>query len=410
MQFAGQFRLYHYRTPPPARATMNRCLPLLCALMLALPAGTGLAAGEDAALKKSTQELSQLRSRIQALDQQLARDRGQRDQLLQKIEASEEQLETLGSRLQAQRSATEKQAGQLRKTQAERARAEQQLGAERKQLARQIRAAYVGGLGSDLGGGARLMLQQSEPARLTRLLTYFDYLNRARADVIAGARKKSEALLEVETRQQQEMAQLAAAHARQELTASQLGTARAERLAALARLREKISGGEGRLQELRSGEREIETLITRLRALLADLSSDFRSDQPLARQKGRLPWPLRGKLLARFGTPKADGKLKWSGLWIAAKEGVPVRVVANGRVAYVGRMQRYGLLAVVEHGDGFYSLYGHNGSVERSTGDTVKAGEVLARAGASGGHEDTGLYFELRKGSQPVNPMDWLAR
>ncbi|MGH8561457.1 MAG: murein hydrolase activator EnvC family protein, partial [Nevskiales bacterium] len=121
-------------------------------------------------------------------------------------------------------------------------------------------------------------------------------------------------------------------------------------------------------------------------------------------------WPLRGPVLARFGAPKAGGKLSWRGLWLEAPAGTPVQAVARGRVVYVGWMHSYGLIVIVEHGNNFYSLYGHAQSTSVSLGDLVLPGQVLALAGDSGGHEKSGVYLEIRNGKNPVNPQQWLKR
>jgi murein hydrolase activator len=245
---------------------------------------------------------------------------------------------------------------------------------------------------------------------MQRLLANFEYLSRARVRAIAEIGAQREALQALEARQQQQSAELVAAQSEQEHAIAALTGASAQREQALQKLRNRIAGGESELEQLRTGERELVTLIGRLKDLLAEIPAGFHANQPLARQRGRLPWPARGKLLARYGAPKAGGKLKWSGIWIAAADGAPVRAVANGRVAYVGRLQRFGLLAVVEHGDGYYTLYGHAADIPKKVGESVRAGEVLARAGNSGGHGETGVYFELRKGAQAVDPMEWLGK
>ena len=382
------------------------CLLQVCAAILALHTTAGAAAGEDAQLKKSTQALQELRGRIEALDHELARDRGRRDELMQQIEATENRLQELNQKLRGSRSQTEKQATELRQTRAERAALSQKLNEQKGLLGRQIRAAYLIGR----SGTAKLLLRQDDTGRVERLLTWYDYLNRARAGVIGGIKRQEADLRELEQRQEQQTTALSSAQAAQEQLATQLAATKAQRLEAVQKLKSRIAGGEGELEQLRAGSRELEMLISRLRELLDGTPAGFHTDQPLGRQKGHMPWPLRGKLLARFGAAKAGGKLKWTGLWIAAAEGTPVRAVANGRVAYVGQMQRYGLIAVVEHGDGYFTLYGHNAEVAKNVGDPVRAGEVLAKAGSSGGYDQAGLYFELRKGAVLVNPLEWLVR
>jgi septal ring factor EnvC (AmiA/AmiB activator) len=383
-----------------------RRLTALAACGLLLWGAAGRADNEEAKLKQSTQQLEKMQSRIKALDQALAESRGHRDALVSEIEATEARLDQLKQDLAQRQAATAQKSSALRKTRAERAAVEQKLAAQQSLLARQIRAAYLVGR----RGPEKLVLRQDDGARMQRLLTDFDYFNRARVAVIESIRSQRAALVELEQRQQAQSSELKTAQAEQERVIAQLAGARAQRLEALDKLKKRIAGGESELQQLKGDEQQLVGLIAKLKDLLAEIPPGFHGDQPLGKQKGRLPWPSRGRLLARYGSAKAEGKLKWSGIWIAAPEGAPVRAVANGRVAYVGRLQRFGLLAVVEHSDGYFTLYGHSAEVLKSAGDRVRAGEVIAHAGTSGGHEQPGVYFELRKGSQAVDPMEWLGK
>jgi septal ring factor EnvC (AmiA/AmiB activator) len=374
------------------------CALLFCSALLA--------ADEAAQLKQSTQQLEKMQSRIKSLDQELGASRGHRDELVSQVEETEAKLDELKQDLAERQAATTQKNGALRKTRAERGAVEAKLAAQQALLGRQIRAAYLMGRRSS----EKLVLRQNDASRMQRLLTGFDYFNRARVAVIGSIRTQRESLLELEQRQQHQTAELKTAQVEQERVIAQLAVARARRLEALDRLKKRIAGGESELQQLKGDEQQLTKLIGRLKDLLAEIPAGFHGDQPLGKQKGRLPWPARGRLLARYGSSKAEGKLKWSGVWISAPEGAPVRAVANGRVAYVGRLQRFGLLAVVEHGDGYYTLYGHSADVLKNAGDRVRAGEVIARAGSSGGHDQPGVYFELRKGSQAVDPMEWLGK
>ena len=364
------------------------------------------AENEAAQLKQRSQQLEQMQSRIKALDDDLARGRGHRDELASQIEIAETQLDELKKAPADRQAATSQKNSALRKTRAERQAVESKLAAQRSLLGRQIRAAYLMGR----HGSEKLVLRQNDASGMQRLLTDFDYFNHARVGAIDSIRNQRAALLELEQRQQQQSSELKSAQASQERVIAQLAAARAQRLEALDKLRKRIAGGESELQQLKGDQQQLVTLISRLKDLLAEIPAGFHGDQPLGKQKGHLPWPARGKLLARYGAAKAEGKLKWTGIWIAAPEGAPVRAVANGRVAYVGRLQRFGLLAVVEHSDGYYTLYGHSAEVMKNAGDPVRAGEVIAHAGTSGGHDQPGVYFELRKGSQAVDPMEWLGR
>lgn len=383
-----------------------RLLLLLTALALAPAAGAAADTGE---LKKQQQALQQLERRIQAIDRELESSRGRRDVLERQLEESERQIGRLQTEHRGLDEETARQEAELAKLTAERQALERGVERHRQRLAGQLRAAYRAGR----GGRARLALSQGEAAglqRLGRMLAYYEYLNRSRARAIVSARELVRQLRAAEARSREQTERLRALQARRAQARVALDTARAERLQTLEKLRRRIGAAEAELKQLRDSAGALTALVARLKEALAGLPAEFLSDRPLSERRGRLPWPVRGKLLARYGQPKAGGKLRWNGVWIAAAEGAPVRAIADGRVAYVGWMQRFGLIALVEHGGNWFSLYGHNAEVAKAAGNAVRAGEVLARAGASGGHEQSGLYFELRRGSQAVNPLEWLVR
>lgn len=269
-------------------------------------------------------------------------------------------------------------------------------------LARQVRAAYVIGQ----RGQAKLVLNQDKSQKLTRVMTYYDYLNRARVERIGKILEHARKLEALVARAKQQTADLEATRARHQGTLTALEAVRDERQEMVRMLGDRIAGEEDELKQLRADERELGRLIKELGTALRDIPANLGT-KPFAKLKGRLPWPIRGKLLARYGDPKAGGRLKWNGLWIAGSEGDAVKAVARGRVAYVGWMHAYGLIVVLEHEGGYYSLYGHNQNVAVSIGDWVQTGDTLSTVGATGGHEKNGLYFELRKGTDAVNPRLW---
>lgn len=370
---------------------------IIAVLLLAAAAP---AAAEDA--RATAEQLEQLRGRIETLQKTLEQDRSQQDELRLQLEDSERRFMHLTVELAALRKQIAGQAALRRRTELQRRDAEAALRRQRAQLARQLRAAYVIGQ----RGQAKLVLNQDKGARLTRVMTYYDYLNRARVDRIAKILEQAQKLDALVARVKQQTAELEATRERHQGALNQLEAVRDERQEMVRMLNQRITGEEGELRELKAGERELRRLIAELGNALRDIPADLGAT-PFARLRGRLPWPIRGKLLARYGDPKAGGRLKWNGLWIAGSEGDAVKAVARGRVAYVGWMHAYGLIVVLEHEGGYYSLYGHNQNVAVSIGDWVQAGDVIARVGATGGHDKTGLYFELRNGTTAINPRLW---
>jgi len=371
------------------------------AAVLLLAAAAAPAAGDED--RDNAAQLEKLRSRIAALQQALEQDRSQRDELREQLEDSERRFTALTGELAVLRRQVAEQSTLRRRTELQRREAEAQLRKNRVALARQVRAAYVIGQ----RGQAKLVLNQDGSQQLTRVMTYYDYLNRARVERIGRILAQARALDELVQRAKRQTADLEATRARHQGTLTALEAVRDERQEMVRMLGQRITGEEDELQQLRADERELGHLLQELGTALRDIPANLGA-RPFAKLKGRLPWPIRrGKLLARYGDPKAGGKLKWNGLWIAGSEGDGVKAVARGRVAYVGWMHAYGLIVVLEHEGGYYSLYGHNRNVAVSIGDWVQPGDVIASVGATGGHDRTGLYFELRKGTAAVNPRLW---
>jgi septal ring factor EnvC (AmiA/AmiB activator) len=258
-------------------------------------------------------------------------------------------------------------------------------------------------------GQLRLLLNQDNALRLDRIATYYDYLRRARLGYIDNINASLERLTALRDQLAQQHSQLQALKNRQQQAVAALEATRAQRQRMVRELAGRIVNNLGEIKQLQGSEQQIQQLLQSLRDALADVPLDAGNDKrPFPQLRGRLPWPVRGQLLASYGQPKAGGHLAWSGIWIAAREGTPVHAVAKGRVVYVGWLQRYGLIVILQHEDGYYTLYGHNNAVLKTAGEWVQPGEVISQAGATGGYEQDGVYFELRKGTDPLNPSQWL--
>jgi murein hydrolase activator len=345
----------------------------------------------DESVQGNAAPLEQLRGRIQALERSLEADRSRQDELRAQLEDSEQRYAALTATLGELREQIAQQSARRRRTEQQRRDAQAQLDRHKESLARQVRASYIIGQ----RGQTKLALNQDGGQRMALVMTYYDYLNRARARRIEKILDQVQALAALSEKLKRETAELDVTRSRHEGTLAALEALRTERQDMVERLRRRIAGGEEEL------------LLRELRKALPDIPVDLGAI-PFARQKGKLPWPLKGTLIAHYGQPKAGSRLRWNGLWIAGPEGAPVKAIAAARVAYTGWMHRYGLIAVLEHEGGYYSLYGHNQSVTVAVGDWVQSGDIISTVGATGGHEKNGLYFELRKGTDPINPAPWL--
>lgn len=403
-----------YLTAGPAHKAPPLRPPLLPLLLLAgLLAGPAFAAPKSDSKAASQKELDRVRSRIEALGRALDKDRSQRDALDAQIEDAEKGLaRSQAEMIRLSAELAERQA-ELTRAQTQRDQAERQLVGERAALAQQLRAAFVGGQREEL----KLLLSQDSALPVGRLLSYHDYLGRARAGRMEGISAELKTLEAAEARIKAETRRLSETRSQHQVALDEELRLKRERERLLARLKERIGDEEDQLKRLQGSETELVKLLNSVREVLADVpvttpkvpERDGSPARPFGQAKGRMGWPLRGSLLANYGDPKVGARLTWKGLWIAASRGAPVAASARGRAAYVGYMHRYGLIVILEHEDGHFTLYGHLDSAAVKSGDAVGVGENLGAVGDSGGHDRTGLYFEVRKGTEPMDPRFWLS-
>ncbi|TDU28054.1 septal ring factor EnvC (AmiA/AmiB activator) [Panacagrimonas perspica] len=349
-------------------------------------------------------ELKQLRERIAELDRAMATDRRSQDSLQREIESAEEDLTAAARRVRKAESEVAAQTREVESAQRARAAAEAQVGQRREDLARALRAHYMAGS----PGRMQLIFRLDQLAALDRLDADSSAVARALQKRLADLQATIEQLKIAETTLAQEREALAARSAESREALAALKTAQEERRGKLGQLAKRGTDRAAELAQARAEQGRVQKLLDDLRRALKDSPMKFERGTPFKSQKGRLPWPLKGPLLARFGALKGGGPLTWSGWWIQASSGAPVRAVADGRVVYVGRMQRYGLMVILDHPGQYLSLYGHLDDTEVEVGEVVNAGTRIASAGATGGHEQSGVYFEIREGTNAVDPRPWL--
>lgn len=314
--------------------------------------------------------------------------------------------------------------------------------AQRKALAALLRAAYVQGDHAPL----KLMLAQDRVADAQRQVAYYGYLQRQRAQRAAALTAELTELNQVEAQIVEKRAALDAARARQQAQLAALTRDRKARAVTLGELEQRYRDRQTREQALGTDAKALQQLVARLRAAAAKAAAERAAAQRAAAQRaaareearaqaaakaaktgtngtsrkpprqiasappvrvGGAGWPLSGDLVAGFGGRMPDGRPS-TGLLIAAATGTPVHAVADGTVVFAEWMTGYGLILIVDHGNGGLSLYAHNETLLKDVGDRVKRGDSVARVGNSGGLERSALYFELRRNGKPVNPNQWL--
>jgi septal ring factor EnvC (AmiA/AmiB activator) len=375
-------------------ARSRRFLALLVCALAVVPAG---ATSESA---KAEAQLRDIRAEIERVRSQVQRDAAERERLARRLRDAEQSA-----------TAARAERDRLRREQAERVQRraelalekrerETELEGERAALAAQMRAAYMIGREEPL----KLLLNQRDPARAGRMFAYYGYFGRARAGQIARIEDFVARIAELDAELEAEQARLADLETRQRGEVERLDKARAERGEVLASLTAEARSRAASLDRLRREQAALEKLLRELRRAIEKFPSDSKS--PFARMRGKLAWPTTGRVIARYGQTRAGG-LKWDGVLLSTTRGAPVRAVYHGRVIYADWLAGLGLLVILDHGDGYLSLYGHNEQIYRKVGERVTAGDPVAAAGDTGGRSSPELYFEIRRAGRPVSPIPW---
>ena len=271
-------------------------------------------------------------------------------------------------------------------------------------LAAQIMAAYRLGRESRL----KLVLNQDSPALLSRTLAYYDYFSRSQAMQISELRQVLKTLDEMQVKINLELSALDDIQKSQQKVLDEMTQQRDQRKTVIDGLSSQIDNDETRLTELQRDRQDLEKLLERLSNALADIPTDIAQQNGLLGLKGDIPMPVKGRVRRAYGQPRTAG-LSWQGWLINAEIGSDVKTIAYGRVAYSDWLRGYGLLMIIDHGDGFLSLYANNESLLREVGDWVEPGSKISTVGTSPLNGD-GLYFEIRKDGKVLDPAAWLKR
>jgi septal ring factor EnvC (AmiA/AmiB activator) len=320
-----------------------------------------------------------------------------------------QQAEAAAAALRAQLDDVERDAAarEGRLTDLNRQAQEQQelLSRESRQLGRQIRLAYMAGREDYL----KLLLNQEDPALVGRMLAYHDYFNHARLRKIQSITGAMDELARVQVEIQDETARLDGLRQQQLVKLGEMDRYRQSRREIIVRIHAHISDQDRDLQRLRRNERELAALLTRIDRRKPALK-EFEDFTPFGDLRGKLSWPIDGRVVTPFGALRKGGRMQSQGVTLAAGAGVDVRAVSDGRVVFADWFRNLGLLLIIDHGSGYMSLYGHNEALLKKAGDLVSSGEIIGRAGDTGGVEETGLYFEIRRDGAPQDPNLWCRR
>ncbi|MEN8213781.1 MAG: peptidoglycan DD-metalloendopeptidase family protein [Pseudomonadota bacterium] len=391
-------------------------LLLAAALLLAVVSLPILFAEDDEAKRERLQlEVEKLTAELQHAH--LARDRESRQ--LAEVEVK---ISALAATLHQTELKTEEAVNRLQVLLKDLRPIEERLAIQRRLLKQQVRSTFLMGRQQQL----RFILSLDDPSRISRISTYYHYLIRVRSAVIQDVTQTHHQLLETGRKVRNEERRLQALKSAQSQLLHSLQTMRDSRQQALHSWSEKIRSTDARLKVVRENAVLLEQLTQRLQqhtaeqvaASVDETGGEYQSDSPVQIQeqlppfpdsRGNLPWPLRGRLMQRFGD-RLIGDVELKGLVIEAETGSQVHAVYPGKVVFADWLRGYGLLMIIDHGDGFMSLYGYNQSLLKSVGDDVRNGEVISLSGESGGQQQASLYFAIRQGAKSFDPMRWCVR
>ena len=361
-------------------------------------------AQEDGLARVKERELERVRERISELKDRMDNRAAERDRITVDLQAAEvvisgHRLEL--AELERQRIFSEKRIAEL---EAAARKSQTELDEETGLLATQVRAAYTNGRQERV----KLLLNQHDPTSLGRMLAYYRYLSEHRGENIDAVNRHLAELAQLQDRAATERERLAALAAQTEAELERLDRVQGQRRELLASLKTRLQEEGAEIERLASEEKDLTRLIAELTSILSDYP--ITSDAPFTELKGALTWPVAGTPVHDFGQPRAGGGLKWNGVVLAAPRGREVRAVYHGRVVFADWLAGLGLLVIVDHGEGYMTLYGYNETTLKSAGDWVAPGDVIATVGDSGGQASSSLYFEIRQGTKPIDPRGWITR
>ncbi len=389
------------------------CSFCIVAVVAAAPASTVAADKTD-----TRDQLDQVKNEIGKLQQMLQQFKDERSKLRGDLQKSETDISATHKKIQQIEQQLQQQQLELQKLQQQRQSLQQSKSEQQRQIAQQVRAAYELGRQDKL----KALLNQEDPGKIGRAMAYYDYFNRARAEQIDAYIELIGKLDLLQPQIEQKSQELNSAKAELDAKRKELVNARAERARTLAQIDNTI---QDKSEELRQRARDREALEQVLRKIERDAREreikqrdsiaraqlePILSGQPFRELRGQLPWPVAGKLANQFGAPRQGSDMRWQGINIDAREGEPVHAIHNGRIVFADWLRGSGLLIIVDHGDGYLSLYAHNQTLLKKVGEAVKAGATIATVGNSGGEQHAGLYFEIRHKGVPTDPADWCRR
>lgn len=372
------------------------------ALALALVLGaTPLHARDDV----TPEQVAALKKRISSIDNWLKDAEKDRSSLERQLATTEQRISELTWERRNLRQQADEQQQKLDELRLQESQLAESLEKQRESLKKQIRAAWMEGGAPAL----KILLNEIEPGQIARTLTYYEYLSKDTVGRLEAFQKSLRELKTARAAVQASRTELAKTEADLDQRQQQLTETRAEREQTLVALKQDIRSRRSERDDLEADRKRLEQLLEEVQQAIASIPSPNES-RPFKSLRNKLPWPAQGRVVTNYGAAYADGKLRRSGLIMNTAENAEVTAVHYGRVVFANWLRGFGLMTIIDHGDGYMTLYGHSSSLFTAPGDWVQAGETIAVAGRTGGTDDPAVYFEVRQNGKPVNPRSWLGK
>jgi murein hydrolase activator len=372
------------------------------------------------------EDLSDIQEKIQALKKELDNNQAAHKDATDELKDSETAISAANKKLRDINKKQKQNKNTLDSLQKQSLSLNENLSAQQQQLSHLLRQQYMHGGQSY----SQLILQNKNPSEIARDVKYFSYIAKEHAKVIDGMQENLLKVKELNNQTAAALQEVAELKAKQEAEKKELEQQKKEKSKVVKSLSKQISAQRNEIDKLKRDEKNLSNLVERLAKIIPKKpkkTTKKKSGKPaeeevvsnettpsnayagsnFASLKGKLHLPVRGDVINRFGSAREDTGVTWKGLFIKAAEGNDVKSVAEGRVVFADWMRGFGNLIIVDHGGGYMSLYGNNQALLKSVGEEVNGGDNIASVGNSGGNESNGLYYELRRNSQPFDPMSW---
>lgn len=373
---------------------------LLLSVLLILPS-----ISQAADKEVSAQQLKELNTRIKNLEQSLNQVKGAKAAVLKELQASEKKIADTAKAIRSNLASSKRLKSRLSELKAEKADLTLKQNQQKNYLEKQIRSAYAMGRQEYL----KVLLNQQQPDQVSRVLRYYDYINKERSRHIDEYLETAKTLDRVKKEILQKDYVLTTTRSKLEADRGRLKAEQKKREGLVAQLDKEISGKGQELATLNQDRARLEQLLEEVREAIVNIPMP-KDTRPFKSMRGKLPWPIKGRVAYAFGSEQIRGKLRRNGMVIRAGEGTEIKAIHSGRVVFADWLRGYGVLLILDHGNGFMSLYGNNQALLREAGDWIHAGESIATVGRSGGQTRSGLYFEIREKGAPQDPIIWLGR